>query len=89
MLLVLLESGEYQMPTTNNAESLSVEDIYKNKNVLAFVIDNQVVEIFMCDERFSAILQSNPTIIDVTEKDPLFNGPHAGWKYDGQKFYID
>lgn len=81
------------MPVASNNENplelISTEDIYKNKNVLALVIDNEVVELFMCEERLSAILQSNPTIIDVTDRDPFFKGPLPGWKYDGKEFSLD
>lgn len=80
------------MPTTNNDQSpeiVSQEDIYKDKNVLAFIIDGEVLATFVCDERFSAILQSNPEVIDVTSRNPFFNGPFIGWKYDGKDFTVD
>ena len=35
---------------------------------IAFIIDNKVVELLHTDERISAILLSNPLILDVTEK---------------------
>ena len=35
---------------------------------IAFIIDNKVVEILNTDERLSAILLSNPLILDVTDK---------------------
>jgi hypothetical protein len=35
---------------------------------IAFIIDNKVVEVLNTDERISAILLSNPLIMDVTEK---------------------
>jgi len=35
---------------------------------IAFIIDNKVVELLNTDERISAILLSNPLILDVTEK---------------------
>lgn len=60
---------------------ISTDKIYNGQTVLAFVIDNEVVQTFMCDERMAAILQSNPTIVEITSKDPFLNGPHVGWKY--------
>lgn len=35
---------------------------------LAFIIDGEVVDILHTDERLSAILTSNPLILDVTER---------------------
>lgn len=71
----------------------SFENIYKDKEVLAFIIDEEVVEIFYADERFSAIIQSEPIIVELKNIDPMLNGPHIGWKYDGKNFlppeYID
>ena len=60
---------------------ISTEKIYNGQIILAFIIDNEVVQTFMCDERFSAILQSNPKIIEITNRDPFLNGPHVGWSY--------
>ena len=63
------------------------EEIYKDKNLLVFIIDNEVVQTFLCDDRMSAIIQSKPTIVDVTGKDIFHNGPQIGWTYDGQDFF--
>lgn len=35
---------------------------------IAFIIDNKVVELLNTDERISAILLSNPLIMDVTDR---------------------
>lgn len=35
---------------------------------IALVIDDEVVDIIYADERFAAILLSNPTVIDVTDR---------------------
>jgi hypothetical protein len=62
------------------------EEVYKDHTLLVFVIDNEVVQTFMCDDRFAAILQSNPTVIDVTGRDMVLDGPHIGWIYDNDEF---
>ncbi len=66
---------------------ISTSEIYKDKNLLVFVIDNEVVQTFLCDDRMAAILQSKPTIIDITGKDIFQNGPRIGWTYDGEDFF--
>lgn len=66
---------------------VSTEEIYNGQTVLAFIIDNEVVQTFICDERMAAILQSNPTIVEVTSHDPFMYGPHIGWIYKNDKFY--
>jgi hypothetical protein len=35
---------------------------------LAFVLDNEVVDILHTDDRLAAIFLSNPKVIDITEK---------------------
>jgi len=65
---------------------ISTEDMFKDNSYIAFVIDGEVVHTFICDKRMAAILQSNPQIIEVNAKNPFLEGPHIGWKYDGNKF---
>jgi hypothetical protein len=36
-------------------------------NIVAYVIDNQVVQIIHVDERMAAVVLSEPLVIDVTE----------------------
>jgi hypothetical protein len=81
------------MPSTNSKKNkfkerslLTTEEIYGDNKVLAFIIDGEVVQTFICDERFAAILESEPVVVDLTGTDPFFNGPHVGWKYDGESF---
>ena len=62
------------------------EELYKDKTVLVFVIEDEVVQTFICDDRMAAILQSNPTVIDVTGRDIVLDGPQIGWTYDGKDF---
>jgi len=69
------------------SKTVSTQEIYKDKNLLIFVIDNEVVQTFLCDDRMSAILQSRPKIIDITGKDTFHSGPQIGWTYDGQDFF--
>jgi hypothetical protein len=66
---------------------VSTEEIYNGQIVLAFIIDKKVVQTFICDERMAAILQSNPTIVEVTSLDPFMHGPHVGWIHKNDKFY--
>lgn len=50
---------------------------------IAFVIDNEVVDILHTDERLAAIFLSQPLIVDVTDKTPLDeNGIAVGSTYD-------
>ena len=49
--------------------------------VLAFILDNEVVEIINYDERMAAILTSNPQIVDITNHN-IANG----WTFDGTNF---
>jgi hypothetical protein len=86
---VLWENGN--MPSvkkdrTSQGIQISTDKIYNGQIVLAFIIDDEVVQTFMCDERMAAILQSNPTIVEITNKDPFLNGPHVGWKYKDGTF---
>jgi hypothetical protein len=74
------------MPTTKSNRFLSTEEIYKDQIVLAFVIDGEVVDTLVCNERLAAILQSTPTVVELKNKDIFLNGPHVGWKYDGINF---
>jgi len=66
---------------------VSTEEIYNGQIVLAFIIDNEVVQTFICDERMAAILQSNPKIVEVTDRDPFMYGPNVGWIYKNDNFY--
>jgi hypothetical protein len=81
------------MPSTRKeknievGETVSTEEIFRNKAMLAFIIDGEVVDTFLCDKRMSAILQSNPTIIEIDGKNHFMNGPFIGWKYDGENFH--
>lgn len=70
-----------------DGSQLSTEELYSGQTVLAFIIDNEIVQTFMCDDRMAAILQSNPTIVEVTNHDPFMYGPHVGWVYKNKKFY--
>ena len=68
-------------------KEISTKDIYNGQVVLAFIIDNEVVQTFSCDERMAAILQSNPKVVELTNTDPFMHGPHVGWIYKNDKFY--
>ena len=78
------------MPSTKNSDSKFVKtsDIYKGNVFLVFILDGKVVETFICNEKMAAILQSNPTIVEITEGDPFLTGPHKGWNYNGEYFSI-
>lgn len=50
---------------------------------LAMIIDGEVVSKMAWDPKLSAIIQSNPIVIDVTDKwDHVFEG----YFYDGENF---
>jgi hypothetical protein len=65
---------------------ISKDEIFKDKVILALIIDGEVVENFICDGRLAAILQSDPTVVEIS-KDYVIKGPHIGWHYDGKDFY--
>lgn len=67
---------------------ISTDEIYNGQIVLALIINEEVVDTFMCDERMAAILQSNPTVVEITDRDPFLNGPHIGWTYKNNKFLM-
>lgn len=48
---------------------------------VAFIIDNEVVDVLHTDERLGAILLSNPTIMDITLEDGK-QAAFVGDKYD-------
>jgi hypothetical protein len=81
------------MPSTKGNKNIqegdvvSTEEIFRNKSCLAFIIDGEVVETFLCEKRFSAILQSNPTVVEIDGPRQFFDGPFIGWNYDGEKFF--
>lgn len=57
-------------------------------NKIALVIDGVVQDVFHTDDRLAAILLSQPTIVDVTDK---YEGQEPGfhlvqWTYDGTSF---
>lgn len=45
------------------------EDTYVSPQRVAFIIDNEVVEIIRTDDRIAAIWLSNPTIVNVLGED--------------------
>jgi|APCry1669189034_1035192.scaffolds.fasta_scaffold88800_2 hypothetical protein len=49
---------------------------------LAFIIDDEVVEIMHCQERLAAILLSNPKIVEVLDLTMV----KVGYKYKNNKF---
>lgn len=47
---------------------------------VAAVIDGKVVQVFHSEERFAAVLLSNPTFVQCDA--PLNGGPKEDWSYD-------
>jgi hypothetical protein len=53
-------------------------------DLIAFVIDGEVVYLLRTGDPFTAVLSSSPTIVKVSEE---FEGKvNLGWKYDGTTF---
>lgn len=55
-----------------------------NRNELTeivFILDGEIQDAIVAEERLAAILLSEPTIVDVTSIDPK---PMLGWKYDSE-----
>jgi hypothetical protein len=53
-------------------------------DLMAFVIDGEVVFLLRTQDPFSAVLTSSPTIVKVTEE--MEGKIQLGWKYDGTTF---
>lgn len=50
---------------------------------IAFVIDNEILDIIDCQPRFGAILLSEPLILDLSNEDKNIS---TGWRYIDNKF---
>lgn len=87
MLNVHWENGVLKMSNEEDQVFFSSEEIYKDKTVLAFVVEDEVAEIFIADEKLGSILTSNPKIVDITGRDFSIDGPNPGWFYDGEMFF--
>ena len=55
----------------------------ENEKEVFFVIDGEVVFVLITDERLSAVLQSEPVVVEMTPE--LGNRPRVGDKWDGTK----
>jgi hypothetical protein len=53
---------------------------------LAIVVDGEVAVILNCHEQLAAAIQSNPTVIDVSDRSISSEGPNEGWLWDGESF---
>jgi hypothetical protein len=54
-------------------------------NAIAFVIDNQIVDILYVNDVLSAILTSNPVMLNITtllENKNVLSRPSIGWTYN-------
>lgn len=80
------------MPSTRKStgtpgfEFISTKDMYKDRSLIALILDGEIVHMFDCDKRLAAILQSNPEAVELDGENAFLNGPYVGWKYDGEKF---
>lgn len=52
-----------------------------DEKTLAIILDGIVIDVVKFNERFAALLMSNPTFVDITE-----NTVGQGWQYDNGKF---
>lgn len=52
-----------------------------DEKTLFFVIDGEVVFVLITDERLSAVLQSEPVVVEMTPE--LGDRPRVGDKWDG------
>jgi|LakMenE01Jun11ns_1017448.scaffolds.fasta_scaffold8280779_1 hypothetical protein len=50
--------------------------------LIAFIIDNEVVEIIAAVDKFAAIVLSDPIIVDITDKKNTVNAPRIGSIYN-------
>ena len=55
---------------------------YNANNTMFFVIDGEVVFVLRTDEQFTAVLLSEPTIVQHTEE--MGDAPRPGDKWDGK-----
>lgn len=51
-------------------------------NKVAFIIDNEIVDIIHTDDRLAAIFLSDPVMIDVTGRELVKDGIIIGGTYD-------
>lgn len=49
---------------------------------IAFIIDDEVQQVFHIEEELASVFMSSPTILQVEA--PLAGGPERGWKYNAQ-----
>lgn len=82
MFLFKLKHAFNIMPEKQIKVEDSGPDISTITEHIAFVIDDEVVEIMHCQPKLAAILLSEPQIIRI--KDGYF--PKPGWRYEDSKF---
>lgn len=70
------------MPEKQQVQNIPDPDISSITEHIAFVLDDEVVEIMHCQPKLAAILLSEPKIIKI--KDGVF--PKPGWKYLDNNF---
>jgi hypothetical protein len=56
---------------------------FVSPRMLAFVIDNEVVEVLALPDRVADIFLQDHQNIDVSDRDVLKEGPLEGWNWDG------
>lgn len=67
----------------------SPQEMHHRNNLteIAFIIDGELQDAIVAEERLAAILLSEPVIVDITSEEPK---PTLGWKYDSEtKGFID
>lgn len=58
-----------------------MNNMMEENRTLAVILDGIVIEVVRFNERFAALLMSNPTFVDITE-----NNIEQGWNYEDGKF---
>jgi hypothetical protein len=52
---------------------------------IAFIIDNEVVEVIRTNDIIAAIFLNNPKIVETTHLDQMANPPSIGWVYNEEE----
>jgi hypothetical protein len=67
----------------SSANPLNGKPVHERAQAIAFVVDDEVVDIIYTDDRLAAMFMSDPTVVDITHlvSDPLLH-PAVGWAYD-------
>lgn len=73
----------FQQAKFGASPSSDARPVHEKAQAIAFIVNDEVVDIIYTDERLSAMFMSDPTVVDITHlmSNPLLH-PATGWAYD-------